>query len=176
MESMEDAIHRLHVLLHGREWYAGKVLANPNLHNSIIAYVKYNTLEIEEAVPRLMEGYDVRVHFAGSLGESAKPNTTLGVFNPSALAPQPVVAAPEPSSDDFMLAPAGDIHNALWNLRRACGRENLENIFYEIHDGTNALTCVSKEFPEVRTKLQTLYDEFGFDILFEEIDDFAHFP
>lgn len=175
MESMEDAIHRLHVLLHGRDWYAGKVLPNPNLHNCIIAYVKYNTLEIEEAIPRKVEGYDVRVHFAASLGEPAKPVTTLPLFNPSALAPPKPVSAPPDSESDLVFSPAGDLHNALWNLRRNCGKENLESIFYEIHDGTNALTCVSKEFPEVRTKLQTLYNEFGFDILFEEIDE-DHYP
>lgn len=63
-----------------------------------------------------------------------------------------------------------DIHEELWNLQRICGRDNLENIFYEVHDGDDAVTSLSSEFPEVRVAMEVLYNNAGFDVLFEELD------
>jgi hypothetical protein len=55
-------------------------------------------------------------------------------------------------------------------LERICGSNILQDIFYEIQDGKNAVTNLSAKFPEVRTRMQKLYDKYGFDIIYEELD------
>lgn len=165
MESVQDALHQLHVKLNGYNWYAGKVLVNSQLHNSVVAYVKYMNQEVEETVPLKVGGFDVRVHFASSLCEDASKFVSTG-FNqvtvPSVLSE---------TNDEVTLTPALDLHHELWKLRRVCGAEHLTDIFYEVHDGPLAITNVSVEYPEVRSKIQELYDEYGFDVLFEELDN-----
>lgn len=55
-------------------------------------------------------------------------------------------------------------------LERICGSNILQDIFYEIQDGKNAVTNLSAKFPEVRARMQKLYDKYGFDIIYEELD------
>lgn len=55
-------------------------------------------------------------------------------------------------------------------LERLCGSNILQDIFYEVHDKTNAVTNLSAKFPEVRGRVERLYDKYGFDIIYEELD------
>lgn len=55
-------------------------------------------------------------------------------------------------------------------LERLCGSNILQDIFYEVHDKTNAVTNLSAKFPEVRGRVEKLYDKYGFDIIYEELD------
>lgn len=55
-------------------------------------------------------------------------------------------------------------------LERQCGSNTLQDIFYEIHDGNNAVTEWSKRYPDVRKTLEKLYQQYGFDVIYEEMD------
>jgi hypothetical protein len=55
-------------------------------------------------------------------------------------------------------------------IERSCGSNVLQDIFYEVHDGTNAVTNLSARYPEVRQRVQKLYDKYGFDTIYEELD------
>ena len=176
MDTISEACHQLHVKLHGQAWYGGKVLPNPQLYNSIVAYVKYQSAEIEKSVPQKIDGFDVRAHFLASLCEekdkfvTTQSSISLPSYVPLTSLPGFTVATDVVLEDEVVTTLALDLHNELWKLRRVCGADNLTDIFYEVHDGTNALTSVSQGYPEVRTKVQELYNEFGFDVLFEELD------
>lgn len=166
MENINDSMHALHAQLHGQPWYAGQVLLHPVSPRTMIAYVHYMGRDVDAAVPTVFEGYNVKMHFIGSL--SVLDTTIKKTFPQPAVAPE-VKAALE--TEEAVLAPAGDLHNDLWKLRGVCGHSQLRDIFYEIHDGDDAVTNLSPDYPEVRAKLQSLYDTFGFDVLFEDLDD-----
>lgn len=173
MESLQDALHSLKVQLHGYPWFAQQTAKHDSLHNAIVAYVHLMNREIETLVPLKVDGWDVRAHFVGSantLSTAEKKSAPLSTAHPVA----PVVVQLLQEEPEFTTTL--DIHNEIWKLRRVCGKENLTDIFYEIHDGDDAVTNHSEQFPLVREKLQSLYNEFGFDLLFEEIDDFGNFP
>jgi len=56
------------------------------------------------------------------------------------------------------------------SLESICGSNILQDIFYEVHDGKNAVTNWSAKFPEVREAMESLYDKYGFDLIYEELD------
>ncbi len=55
-------------------------------------------------------------------------------------------------------------------LEKMCGTNILDAIFYEVHDRHNAVTNLSEKYPLVRDKMEELYTEFGFDLIYEEMD------
>lgn len=55
-------------------------------------------------------------------------------------------------------------------LEKVCGSNILQDIFYEVHDRRNAVTNLSMKYPDVRNSMEKLYEEFGFDIIYEELD------
>lgn len=46
----------------------------------------------------------------------------------------------------------------------------LESIFFEIHDGDNRITNFGEKNLEVKEKIQNLYNKFGFDLVFTQLD------
>ncbi len=56
------------------------------------------------------------------------------------------------------------------SLESICGSNVLQDIFYEVHDGKNAVTNWSGKFPEVRKVMESLYNNYGFDLIYEELD------
>lgn len=55
-------------------------------------------------------------------------------------------------------------------LEKLCGSNVLQDVFYEVHDGENAVTNLSARYPEVRRRVQKIYDKYGFDVIYEELD------
>ena len=55
------------------------------------------------------------------------------------------------------------------SLEDKYGLSNVMEVFYHIHDGLSEKGYAAKEYPELHSKLQSLYDELGFDILYEYI-------
>jgi hypothetical protein len=55
-------------------------------------------------------------------------------------------------------------------LEKICGSNPLQDIFYEIHDGDNCVTNLSIKYPDVSSSMRRLYDEYGFDVIYEELD------
>jgi len=62
------------------------------------------------------------------------------------------------------------LENELDRLERLCGSNTLQDIFYEIKDAHNAVTNLSARYPEVRKALERLYDQYGFDVIYENLD------
>lgn len=55
-------------------------------------------------------------------------------------------------------------------LQSICKRSMLQDIFFEVHDGTNAVTSLSQSFPEIRQSINDLYHIYGYDLLYEELE------
>lgn len=56
-------------------------------------------------------------------------------------------------------------------LEKICGSNILSDIFFESHDQHNAITNLSNKFPEVRQAMDQLYNQYGFDIIYEQLDE-----
>lgn len=55
-------------------------------------------------------------------------------------------------------------------LQSICKRDLLQHVFYEIHDGDNAVTNYSSALSEVREMLEDLYNTYGYDLLYEKLE------
>jgi hypothetical protein len=134
-------------------------------------YVVYTSLinsEVMKAVRHDLGGKQVLIAYAHS-----KPGTDLRSrymnfydFTKRSQVPEGVVSVitNEVEFDiDYLIT-------KLDRLEKICGSNALQDIFYEVHDGKNAVTNLSKKFPDVREGLETLYNVFGFDLIYEEID------
>lgn len=58
----------------------------------------------------------------------------------------------------------------LSRLEKSCGTNILGEIFFEIHDKCNAITNLSVKYPEVRFVLEKLYNQYGFDPIYKELE------
>lgn len=127
--------------------------------NTPVLYTKYLNLEVLNLTSAPERNF--KVHYATSMTVSSNDYTTTESMSGVQLL--------EADSDSDFESEV-DLHEELWGLQRICGRDNLIDIFYEVHDGNNAVTSLSAEFPEVRAAMDVLYNNVGFDILFEELD------
>jgi hypothetical protein len=155
---------------------------------NLIVYAKYLSLEVYKAVPDTFGGKSVKVHFAAH--KEAKPTTYVSPAAQGSFWDQmQKVAEPAKNSPDWMHAGINlnpqnfetfsppkeedleaDLVEDLWELKKICGEDNLAEIFFEIHDQEDAITNKSKEFPGVRKAMEQLYETYGFDVLFNEIE------
>lgn len=76
----------------------------------------------------------------------------------------------EPDSDTEPGLPDLNLSEEVGKLRKVCGTNILSDIFYEVHDGKNAITNLSAKFPEIREALNNLYNLYGFDLVYEQVD------
>lgn len=160
-----------------------------------VVYVKYMDKEVLVGVPDTIDGKQVVVHFVGAklatremfTSNPNAPGATLKqhVPDPNFTFPD---GTPCPYNRDIDVSAAGirdevdDLSSAeeeksvnhliaeLDKLERQCGSNSLQDIFYEIHDGINAVTEWSKRYPDVRKTLEKLYQQYGFDVIYEELD------
>lgn len=135
-----------------------------------VVYIKYSCHETLNDIMDYSLGKQVMVHFA-SYAEASREKFS-DVQKPKLQAPPEVVVVTKEETDlrddlDFL-------DTEIFALKRICGEDNLVDILYEIHDPRNntypGFTVVSKEFPEARTRLEKLYDKFGCDVLFGELE------
>jgi hypothetical protein len=129
-------------------------------------YVVYTSLinsEVMNTVRRDLDGKQVLIAYAHS-----KPGTDLRrrYMNFYDFTKPKVSVSLEPDSELDM----DYLTTKLDRLEKICGSNALQDIFYEVHDGKNAVTNLSKKFPDVRAGMESLYNVFGFDLIYEEID------
>lgn len=124
-------------------------------YGRIVVYVNYMCHETLYEVPDRVDGKQVLTHFAASkLAKREDFTNTPG------------------SQPKQQQAPDVDLLNRdVQTLVNDLGREKVRDIFYEIHDGPNALTSLSQKHPYSRDVLEKLYDEYGFDVLFDLLDN-----
>jgi len=160
--NMEDAVNYLTVLLKDNPWF---YTVKKDRYKTIIVYTLWQSKEILTTIPEYIEDYRVLVHFAGSLIEKPLVKTAaLGSYKSC----EPLETIPSP-------APATELDinvliKELDRLEKVCGSHTLQDIFYEVQDGKNAVTDMSKRYPEVRDSLEKLFVTYGFDVIYEEID------
>lgn len=122
--------------------------------NDIVIYTKFMNLDTLSSVPDYVNGKRVLIHFAVS--KNLNKEKYVEVLS------KPIEE--EKELDMSVLAAE------LKELTTKCNANILEDIFYEIKDQKNALTNLSFKYPEIRTRLEVLYDEYGFDIIYELIE------
>ena len=172
----------LHDKYKDRDWFHS---VGEDQYKRYVVYVKYMNHETLNDIPDRVEGVQVLVHFAAS-----KTSTREQFVNmPQAPGASFVQAAKEAQTngvdvgvgqmiDELDQVVGSDeeeksilyLQKELDKLERLCSSYTLNDIFYEIQDGKNAVTNMSARYPEVRTRLEKLYNLYGFDVIYEELD------
>lgn len=136
----------------------------------ITVYVHKMNAEVYESVPSMLHEFQIMLAFVGFL-RAASDKFTEDLTKPkfgSSLVTKPVIE--DVSEFAEMVNDGPPLIEELDRLEKICGSNMLQDIFYEVHDGKNAVTNLSSRFPEVREALETLYANYGFDVLYEELD------
>jgi hypothetical protein len=131
--------------------------------NRIVMYVKYMCHETLHDIPNSINYHPILVHFAKSYALDKEQF----IHQEKDLTPSQVSVVEEISF------PTVNLHyllSELDRLEKICGSNLLQDIFYEVHDGKNAVTNYGSKFPEVKNAIQVLYHTYGFDAIYEEID------
>ena len=164
------------VIMDSLQWLTNTYSKEPWYHSAevdafgrYVLYSKYLSKEILETIPLTHNEKHILIHFSAY----KDLNPTQFTFTAS---PANLSAVEETEDEDL----SEDIHNELWSLKKICGEDNLVEILYEIHEDNAStkglsdyalgITNVSKEFPEVRKQLEALYNKYGCDILFDEVE------
>lgn len=130
-----------------RDWFHS---VGTDQYGRVVVYVKYMCDETLHDIPDRVDGKQVLVHFAGYL-----------------LATREVYTNPNARKQEDADVLVSSVKSLIGDL----GREKVRDIFYEIHDGPNALTHLSDTHPYARDCLDKLYEEYGFDVLFDLLDN-----
>ncbi|HEY5267615.1 MAG TPA: hypothetical protein VII94_00595 [Candidatus Saccharimonadales bacterium] len=142
----------------------------------IVVYVKYMDKEVLTGVPDTLDGKQVVVHFVGAKLATREMFTDNPSMRHSFVSSEPITTPVlVPDEVDAMTSVDEDkslsyLISELERLERQCGSNTLADIFFEIKDQGNAVTEWSKRYPDVRKDLETLYDSYGFDVLYEELE------
>ena len=163
---MQEGLKALEVLLDPYDWFYDVFVEG-------LRYVVYvHTLDKsqDEIIPDRMMGRQVLVHFATNapnfksdyVNKIEKPYST---FEKTLYQSTPVekVAPDNVHGIDFL---CGELDR----LERICGTNILGEIFFECHDGVNAVTNLSNKYPEVRKEMNALYAKYGFDSIYDELE------
>ncbi|CAB4196858.1 hypothetical protein UFOVP1290_378 [uncultured Caudovirales phage] len=146
-----------------KEWFYDVGIGEFGKHT---VYVNFMNLEVLTSVPNSIDGTPVYVHYASSLKvnkeqfvtDKSKPMVNI----------QPKITwideEDEPSLDLSKLT------DELDRLEGICGPNILQDIFYESHDKHNAITNLSPKYPDVRLSMDKLYEEYGFDVIYGEME------
>lgn len=136
----------------------------------ITVYAHYMNLEVMTSVPDYVGGFQIMLAFMGYLKASSSVYTQ-DLTKPSFSTPSVTKPLIEDVSDFAELVNEGpELIPELDRLEKICGSNMLQDIFYEVHDGKNAVTNLSSRYPEVREALEVLYSNYGFDVIYEELD------
>lgn len=159
-------------MCHGKDWFHQVGL---DQFGRFVVYVNYLNLEVYAGVPDKIDGKTVLVHYASS--KEAQRDQFVGSVKRTIPPPLPVVEmdAIDITDEAELLEDESppDLRSLtieLDRLEKICGSNIMQDIFYEVHDGANAVTNLSVKFPEVRSGLEKLYQRYGFDVIYEEMD------
>lgn len=142
-------------------------------YGRLVVYVKYMCDATTHDIPRQVDGNNVLVHFATS--KYIKPE----LFAHKGFKPKekPAEEVSELNDEDveFIEEPntpldLRELVSELDRLEKKCGSNIMQDIFYEVHDGANAVTNLSSKFPDVREGMDALYNQYGFDLIYENMD------
>lgn len=173
---MDEGLELLASMFKDSDWFSE--VGTDNLGRYVV-YVKYKNKDNMALVPDKVMGKQVLVHFLVSKVAKREDFTNNGNHIPFAnlvkRADLPTLELVlddgfEELSSDLLEIDLGDLTRELDRLEKSCGSNTLQDLFYEIHDKKNAVTNLSSRYPEVRASLESLYNEYGFDVIYEELD------
>ena len=168
-----EGMSQLSQMCKGKDWFYD---IGTDSYGRYVVYVKFMSLEVLKSVPDTMAGKQVMVHFAGS--KTANKEKFVNQLQTGVSVAMPVVAPPALPLDivEEAVGPDPDeqsmrhLQNELDRLEKICGSYTLQDIFYEVQDGKNAVTNMSARYTDVRKSMEKLLDQYGFDIIYEELD------
>jgi hypothetical protein len=188
-----EAMEQLSQKFKGLDWFHSVGL---DQYGRIVVYAHWINSEIYKLVPDNVEKFQILLHFAGSLTAKREQfvdtpqaaGSTLKPFEPKVFVEAAKAAQANGIDTGFgAMLDEGELdqivsggveenksllhlQNELTRLEKACGSYTLQDIFYEIQDGKNAVTNLSSRYPEVHAAMKKLFDEYGFDVIYEELD------
>lgn len=166
-----EGMNTLSDLCKGKDWFFD--IGADNIGRYVV-YVKYMNMETMTLIPGRVDGTQVLVHFAGSLTAKREQFVNDGnahkMYVPTPIQKPVEVDILDELSEDTEEKSTVYLQNELERLEKICGSFTLQDVFYEIHDGKNAVTNMSARYPEVRTGLERLFEQYGFDVIYEELD------
>jgi len=174
---INEGMEYLRNLYKDKEWFHSVGLEK---YGRIVVYIHHTTHETLHDIPDSVAGKQVLVHFAASLflDKDKYVNRPSTAVHPM----MELEAAARRADADGTIDPVDEVadqtqelsirhlENELDRLERLCGSNTLQDIFYEIKDAHNAVTNLSARYPEVRKALERLYDQYGFDVIYENLD------
>lgn len=161
---LTSSINYLTDMYKGKDWFSE---VGTDQYGRLVVYIKYMCEENIGKIPDFVNNKHVLVHFHTSKNID-KNKYVENLVSPSlqkTVAPLPMDLNEEVEDVDLLY-----VGRELDRLEKMCSSYLLQDIFFEIHDGKNAVTDISSKFPDVRKDLETLYDKYGFDVLYEELD------
>jgi hypothetical protein len=171
--SNDETISGLTQLLSNHSWFNGVGVDN---FGKLIVYVSHATLEIMNAIPDKFENKRVVWQYASSKSEVVAAKYAV-VYKPTyhnapIYVPNIIpVDQPLPKYTESDIEPdLKFLISELDRLEKLCGSRVLQDLFYEVHDGKNSVTTLKNKFPEIYDDVLDLYEEFGFDIMYNELD------
>ena len=180
-----EGMDHLSKLFKGKDWFYD---VGTDQYGRYVVYINFACRETIYDIPDEVGGRQVLVHSAGSLTAN-RDSFTNNLSSTTHLwkdIKDKMPAEQKARVDEAVkkeldiieeaVGPASDnqsmryLQNELERLEKICGSYTLQDIFYEVQDGNNAVTNMSARFPEVRSNLEKLFEEYGFDIIYEELD------
>lgn len=189
-----EGLKYLSELYSNKDWYHSVGL---DAYGRYVVYVKFMNHETLHAISDL-NGKQVLVHFAASLPAAVDNFVNRPVLSALPAPPQYVnnfIKKAKTTQSVSMNAGAGclvekvtqsildkanmflvstnylgeHIQKEISELQIIWGNENVENVFYEIVDGDDAVTNASDAHPDLRDRLERLYAHYGFDLICEKL-------
>lgn len=186
---MDERIEQLTNMFKDRPWFDS---VGYEQYGRVVVYVKEMNQETLYDIPSTCLGKQVLTHFAASKTAQADqfkvpPPKTVNVLSldeflakakEAQAAGHDVGVGQMLDADDdieeldssLLEVDMSHLHDELRKLEKMCHASVLSDIFFEVHDGKNAVTDMSAKYPDVAAKMQALYDEYGFDVLYEELE------
>lgn len=130
-----------------------------------VVYVDKMDLSFISSVPDKIDGKSILFHFTASRIAN-KDNYIIQGNNNFFTHYVPLEPVEEEIDDpdlEFLIS-------ELNRLKEICGKNILDDLFFETHDNKNAITNHSIKFPAIRESMNRLYNDYGFDLIFEELD------
>ncbi len=152
-------------------WFCDFYLDN---NKKLIIYVSYMDMKFISLVPQKISGTQILFHFIESKPVYKKhcafcDKSCVNTLSVCSFHDKP---HDEESNGYFSYEDGLNfLFDQIDHLEEICGYEILQDIFFEVCDGDDAVSNYSEEFPDVREELDSLVESFGIDILYDKIID-----
>lgn len=167
----KNSLDLLHDQFADRDWFHS---VGVDKSKRLVVYVKFMCDETTYDIPRQVEGVNVLCHFAGSKNIKKELYAHIGYKSKESFVSE---AVEDLDTDNFnfieepnILLDLRELVKELDHLEEMCGSNIMQDIFYEVHDGINAVTNLSSKFPDVKKGMEKLYEQYGFDLIYENMD------